>query len=158
MILEGEFFHVHCFVHVMNLVVRDGIDETKSIVKNLHCSVKYVRSITSRWQIFKKCIEEEKVENKRIVSLDVKTRWNSTYLMIDAALPFEKAFDRFEEQDPLYSKETEPLGVFDWAKLKGLHLFLKDFYKLTNRISGSHYVSSHTYFDEVSIVKVLFIS
>lgn len=39
------------------------------------------------------------VVSKRILCLDVQTRWNSTYLMLGTALEFEKVFERFEEQD-----------------------------------------------------------
>ncbi|KAL7129589.1 hypothetical protein ABFS83_13G078000 [Erythranthe nasuta] len=155
LLLGGEFFRVRCLAHVINLVVRAGIDEMKETIKRLRRSVKYVRSSPSRLQMFKKCIEEEKITCKRIVCLDVKTRWNSTYLMIDSALPFEKAFDRLEEQDPSYVSECDVIGSKDWANLKSLHAFLEEFYLLTTRISGSHYVSSHTYFDEISNVKVL---
>ncbi|KAL3637488.1 hypothetical protein CASFOL_018656 [Castilleja foliolosa] len=154
MLLGGEFFHVRCFAHIMNLVVRDGIDMVTDTIKRLRRSVKYVRSSPSRMQMFKKCVEEEKLTCKRLVCMDVKTRWNSTYHMIDSALPFEKAFDRLEEQDPSYSRECESLNL-DWIKLKRLHSFLEEFYLLTKRISGSHYTSSHTLFDEISNVKVL---
>lgn len=86
----------------MSLDVRDVIDKIKTIIKHLRRSVKYVRSSPSHLQLFKTCIKEEKVKGKRIVCLNVKTRWNSIYLMIDPALSFEKEFDLFEEQDPMY--------------------------------------------------------
>ena len=34
-----------------------------------------------------------------MLSLDVPTRWNSTYLMLDTAEKFEKAFERFDLYD-----------------------------------------------------------
>ncbi|KAL3643109.1 hypothetical protein CASFOL_013924 [Castilleja foliolosa] len=154
LLLGGEFFHVRCFAHIMNLVVRDGIEMVTDTIKRLRRSVKYVRSSPSRMQMFRKCVEEEKITSKRLVCMDVKTRWNSTYHMIDSALPFEKAFDRLEEQDPSYSRECESLNL-DWVKLKRLHSFLEEFYMLTKRISGSYYTSSHTFFDEITNVKVL---
>ena len=43
----------------------------------------------------------------------------------------------------------------DWRKLKALHTFLKEFYELTKRVSGSKYVTSNTYFDELTQVKDL---
>ncbi|KAI5312969.1 hypothetical protein L3X38_042143 [Prunus dulcis] len=91
MLLGGEFFHVRCFAHVINLVVRDGIEEVKTTIKRLRRSVKYVRSSSSRLQMFKKCALEESVTCKKVVCLDVKTRWNSTYLMINATMEFEKS-------------------------------------------------------------------
>lgn len=107
MLLSGEFFHVRCFAHVINLVVRDGIEEVKTTIKRLHRSVKYVRSSSSCLQNFKKCALKESVTCKKVVCLDVKTRWNSTYLMINAAMEFEKVFDRLLEHDPFYRSACE---------------------------------------------------
>ncbi|XP_054777725.1 zinc finger BED domain-containing protein RICESLEEPER 1-like [Prosopis cineraria] len=39
------------------------------------------------------------LDTKSIVCLDVNTRWNSTYLMLDVALKFQKAFERLEDED-----------------------------------------------------------
>ncbi|KAI5354075.1 hypothetical protein L3X38_006970 [Prunus dulcis] len=179
MLLGGQFFHVRCFAHVINLVVRDGIEEVKTTIKRLRRSVKYVRSSSSRLQMFKKCALEESVTCKKVVCLDVKTRWNSTYLMINAAMEFEKVFDRLLEHDPFYRSECElkknkedgselglkkkkggsgcheggPINEDDWRKLRSLHTFLEDFYLLTKRISGSHYITSNSYFDEVTQTK-----
>jgi len=48
---------------------------------------------------FKDRVEQEKIKCKALVCLDVTTRWNSTYLMIDRALKFEKAFKVLEEEE-----------------------------------------------------------
>ena len=158
LLLGGECLHVRCFAHVINLVVRDGIEEINETITKLRRSVKYVRGSPSRMQLFKKCALEENITTNRIVCLHIKTRWNSTYLMIDAALGFERAFDRILEQDPFFEKECNEEGLMeriDWIKLSSLHMFLADFYNLTKHISGSHYITSNTYFDQVTQVKDL---
>ena len=160
LLLEGEFFHVRCFAHIINLVVRDGIYEIRDTVKKLRRSVKYVRSSPSRLQMFRKCASEERIVSKKSICLDVKTRWNSTYLMIGAAMQYQKAFERLEEQDASYkievnAKEIGTLEESDWRTLKVIHTFLEDFYLLTKRISGSYYITSNTYFDEVGSIKNL---
>ena len=50
-----------------------------------------------------------KIQSKSLLCLDVSTRWNFTYLMLDAAQKFERAFERFEEIDP-YFKGDMVLG------------------------------------------------
>ncbi|KAF6175459.1 hypothetical protein GIB67_021949 [Kingdonia uniflora] len=162
LLLGGEFFHIRYFAHVINLVVRDGVNEVKRTIKRLRQSVKYVRSGPSRIQPFKKCASDENLTTKRALCLDVKIRWNLTYLMIDTAMEFEKAFDRLEEHDPNYKIECDVkgeglLGDSDWRKLKALQTFLEEFYKLTKRVSSSKYVTSNTYFDELTQAKDLLI-
>ena len=55
-----------------------------------------------RFEKFQECLESEKIKVKCLLSLDVPTRWNSTYLMLDCVLKFVRAFDRLEEEDGHY--------------------------------------------------------
>ena len=64
--------------------------------------MRYVKSSPNRYEVFKKCVEKQKIVSKSLVCLDVPTRWNSTYLMLEAAEKFEKAFERLEDEDSNY--------------------------------------------------------
>ncbi|KAK9291706.1 hypothetical protein L1049_019655 [Liquidambar formosana] len=79
----------------------DTLDIDDSIVK-VRNAVRYVRSSPSRMAKFKNCAEKEAIEFKDQVCLDVPTRWNSTYLMLERALQFRKAFERLEEEDTFF--------------------------------------------------------
>src|SRR5262249_1969242 len=92
-ILGGEHLHVRCAAHILNLVVKDGLSEINDSIVRIRHAVKYVKSSLSRNQKFKNCIEKEKIDSKSRLCLDVETRWNSTYLMLEAALKFQKTFD-----------------------------------------------------------------
>ncbi|CAL5206895.1 unnamed protein product [Lathyrus oleraceus] len=48
--------------------------------------------------MFKTCIKEARLQEKPIVQLDVSTRWNSTCIMLESALKFQKAFKRLSEK------------------------------------------------------------
>jgi len=61
-----------------------------------------VRSSPSRQLAFKKCVEKLHIECKKLLCLDVATRWNSTYFMLEAAEKFEKVFVRLGEKEPRY--------------------------------------------------------
>ncbi|CAL2277963.1 unnamed protein product [Prunus armeniaca] len=60
-------------------------------------AVRYVRSSPYGLDYFKIFAEKEKLICKGLVCMDVPTRWNSTYMMLDAALKFKKAFTRMAE-------------------------------------------------------------
>lgn len=42
---------------------------------------------------FKYCMQEIGIESSVGLRLDMPTKWNSTYLMLESALKYEKAFD-----------------------------------------------------------------
>ena len=48
-----------------------------------------------------------------VLPLDVTTRWNSTYLMLNLALKFRVVFDKMEEEEKLYNDH-----FWRWRKKK----------------------------------------
>ena len=97
--LKGEHMHVRCCAHILNLVVNDGLKEYHpSISSRIRNAVRYVRASPSRMERFKICISEARILDKSTMQLDVPTRWNSTYIMLESALKFQKAFKRLGEK------------------------------------------------------------
>ena len=105
--------HVRCSTHILNLVVQDGLKEENESVIKIRNAVQYVRSSPAELDAFKKCVEHVKILNKSLLCLDVNTRWNSTYLMLDATEKFEAAFVRLQYHDVKYKKH------FEKEKIKG---------------------------------------
>ena len=101
-VLDGEFFHMRCVAHIVNLIVTSGLKEMYDSIVGIRNVVRYIRSSSSRLQKFKACVEKEKIDHKGFIALDVPTRWNSTYMTLESALKFQKAFDRMEEDDENY--------------------------------------------------------
>ncbi|KAL2898406.1 Zinc finger BED domain-containing protein RICESLEEPER 2 [Bienertia sinuspersici] len=115
--------------------------------------VRYVRSSPARLLKFKACIKEEKLESKRLVCLDVETRWNSTFLMLESAIKFKKAFACLLMKDSTCYKELRKIGggpsEDDWKRVGTLLPFLNIFYDATLRLSGSRYVTCNSYVHEI---------
>ncbi|CAL1383872.1 unnamed protein product [Linum trigynum] len=158
-ILDGKYLHMRCVAHIINLDVNDGLKETGVSVERVRESVRWVRATPARSRKFKDCIEFEKIVSKKFVSLDVATRWNSTYLMLESAKPFEKAFQTLARNEKKFKKHlTEKkyrnvsLGIptsDDWSSVGRFITYLKLFYNLTVRVSGTSYVTLHLLFDEI---------
>ncbi|KAL0373045.1 UNVERIFIED_CONTAM: hypothetical protein Scaly_0986100 [Sesamum calycinum] len=102
-----------------------------------------------------------KDEHEAISRIRGAVRWNSTYLMLEAATCLKRAFDAYEDIDLAYMTDhsKKPFdGVpieFDWDRAKLLLKFLKHFYNLTLCISGSSYVTSNIVFHEICEVDLL---
>jgi len=89
-ILLNEYFHVRCCAHIVNLIVCNGLKEINVLVVKIRNVIKFVRSSPSRLLAFKKCAEKLHVECKKSLCLDVATRWNSSYLMLEKLLKILK--------------------------------------------------------------------
>ncbi|KAF7142621.1 hypothetical protein RHSIM_Rhsim05G0072700 [Rhododendron simsii] len=131
-----------------------------------------------RMETFKKCVEKEKIKSKQTACLDVCTRWNSTYLMLEVTIKFEKAFQRMGEEDnnfikffgikegdedlslegegdeggshmvPTPRQATVP-NKLDWKKCGLFATFLKLFYDATKKFSASLFVTSNVFFHDL---------
>ena len=102
---------------------------------------------------FKECVERQKIEYKGHICLDVETRWNLTYLMLDFAFKHKMGFVELEFYDTKYANELgKGIGLpshEDWEYVESILPFLSIFYEATLRISGNSYVTSNIYMLEV---------
>ena len=98
----GEFFHVRCGAHILNLIVQDRLKVINEVVYNLRESVKYVRGSDHRKLRFAQCLSELPFLTSKKVHQDVPTRWNSTYLMIETCLKYQDAFSHLSRIDKYF--------------------------------------------------------
>nr|KJB25738.1 hypothetical protein B456_004G207100 [Gossypium raimondii] len=135
LVQSDKYLHMRCMTHIVNLIIVEGLKEMNKFVERIRGAVRYGRQSPARLQKFKECVVVEKIECKKMLCLDVCTRWNSTYLMIDTAQNFERAFERFEEQDTNFRAEFERgegwPSVDDWDNVRNLRDFLEHFYEVT---------------------------
>jgi len=101
----GKFLHVRCVVHILNWVVQDRLKVVGKSVKRVQAAMRFIRQSPSRLQRFQECVVAEKIESEASLSLNVLTRWNSTYKMRSTALLYEHAFTKYSKSDPYYNVE-----------------------------------------------------
>ena len=99
-ILGHKYLHAMCSAHILNLIVREGLVEMDETIVKVRKSVRYVSSSPQGQSTFKLCAEKENVEVKNQLCLNVPTRWNYTYIMLEKAEKYQKGFERLEEDDP----------------------------------------------------------
>ncbi|CAG8761808.1 16027_t:CDS:2, partial [Rhizophagus irregularis] len=127
---------VRCAAHILNLVVRDGLDAVgKSIIK----ARKFAIAIRSSQVLFEelKKIFELKQRPFLVPEIDVSTRWNSTYIMIEKLRKIRELTDILVASNPLL-KDISPNDE-DWKELDSLVTLLEPVYQATNLLSASNH-------------------
>ena len=153
-LLGCEFLHMQCCVHILSLIVQDGLKVlNESIIKACNV-VWYVKSSPNIFEKFKACVEKEKIQSKSLLCLDVFTRRNSTYLMLENEQKFVVAFERMKDDDGhflCYFKDpsSSPPRFLDWENVRLFTKFLGMFYEAILRFFGSLFVTTNVYFHEL---------
>ncbi|XP_026412885.1 zinc finger BED domain-containing protein RICESLEEPER 2-like [Papaver somniferum] len=150
---KGKYFHVRCCAHILALIVKDGLVMIDPVVLKLRKSLKSLKKSQVRKQKFLDIVDNLGMSAvRRGVRQDVKTRWNSTYLMLDSCLVYRSVFAHLKEVDSDY--EDCPTDE-EYDQIEVVTNFLKTFYDLTTLFSGSKYPTSNLYFEGVCQVQVL---
>ena len=74
---------------------------------------------------------------------DVKTRWNSTFLMLRRAKRLQSTFDEFCR---VYNQVDLQLSEEEWRQVDYLLSITQPFFSFTNEVSKSRYITIHTVF------------
>ena len=73
LVLNGEFLHVRCATHILNLIVKEGLKEIDDSIIAIRNAIQYVRSSTNRLKSFEFRVKTRKM-TRGSMPLDVKTR------------------------------------------------------------------------------------
>ncbi|KNA10033.1 hypothetical protein SOVF_148100 [Spinacia oleracea] len=109
-------------------------------------------STQKRLQKFEDKARASKVDCSRKLSLDCKTRWNSTFLMLQSALPYKNVFANLKTQNPKF-KFVVPTQR-DWESAETICDKLKRFHKVTELFSCRKYPTANLFFRQVCEIKL----
>ena len=101
-------------------MVQDGLTEVRDVIENIRESVKYLKLSPSRLYKFNEIFKSLKLSTSKRLILDVPTRWNSTYAMLECALENKSVFSRYK----------------DWKRAAKVSKFLEVFNDVTKVFSG----------------------
>lgn len=150
---DGKYFHVRCCAHILALIVKERLTKIDPAVLKIRASVKSLKKSQVRKQKFLDIVETLGMSGlKKGIRQDVKTRWNSTYLMLDSCILYKPVFSHLKLVDSDYG--DCPTNE-EWEQIEVVTKFLEVFHELTKVFSGSKYPTSNLYFERICQVQVL---
>ena len=85
---------MRCCAHILNLVVKDGLATIESSLSRIRDSVVFWVASPQRVEKFEEMARQLKITCTKKLSLDCKTRWTSTYLMLQTTIEYKDIFSR----------------------------------------------------------------
>ncbi|CAB5217264.1 unnamed protein product, partial [Rhizophagus irregularis] len=159
---ENIFFnainsHCRCLAHIINLVVQEILKQLKAgeaqteddimnnmdatinageIIPKLRRLVVKIRLSPQRQERFVRHSEAANLKDLKLI-LDVKTRWNSTFDMLNRAFEMREAIDAMVNSD----RDLRSFEITDdeWNKIKEIISVLKIFVQTTKILSSAKY-------------------
>ncbi|WJZ82843.1 hypothetical protein VitviT2T_002568 [Vitis vinifera] len=150
LLLNGKISHMRCAAHVLNLIVKEGLDVIEVEIEKICESVAYWSATPSRMEKFKDAARQLRIPCNKKLSLDCKTRWNSTYLMLSIAITYKDVFPRLKQREKYYMVMP---SEEEWNMEKEICGRLKLFYNITELLSGRNYPTANTFFIKVCEIK-----
>ncbi|CAA0806027.1 Unknown protein [Striga hermonthica] len=145
LVCEDIFFHVRCACHILNLVARDGLSVISKTIEKIKALVLVVKGSPLQWEELMKRAAECGLDTNKGISLDVSTRWNSTYLMLYDALHYKPAFIRLKSSNRRKYANISPSEA-KWEMATKICHCLKNFYDLTELLSGTSYPTANLFY------------
>ena len=112
--------------------------------------MKYFKRSPSRMYKFVEVCNNYSVKVGRGLALDVKTRWNSTYKMLDTCIDYKDAFGYYEDVDTSYVWKPSDS---DWVLFEKIRPILGTMAEATTAFSGSLYPTANCFYPYIVKVK-----
>ena len=150
-ILGGQLFHMRCCAHILNLIVKDGLSMISDAIEKVRDSVNFWTATPKREEKFKETCDQVGIPYMKKLILDCKTRWNSTFLMLDVAIDYKDVFYRLSQREQQYKSFP---SEDEWDMAKEISQRLELFYSVTELFSGTLYTTSNVYFPKKCEVRL----
>ncbi|XP_072087004.1 zinc finger BED domain-containing protein RICESLEEPER 2-like [Arachis hypogaea] len=150
-ILGGKLFHMRCCAHILNLIVKDGLQLISHAIERVRDSVHYWTATPKREEKFKETCAQVKISYTKNLCLDCKTRWNSTFFMLEVAIMYRDVFERLSLRESQYKSLPSEK---DWDMADEIFQRLRIFFDVTELFSGTTYPTSNLYFPKVCVIKL----
>ena len=142
---------MRCCAHIINLVVNDGTTALASLIDNLRSTVKYIKKSPSRMHKFVEICRSLALQIGEGLSLDVSTRWSSTYKMLRTSIAYKEAIQTYADADLNYKWEpTEE----EWDLFVAIEHILASLAKVTTSLSASTYPTANLFYPHIVDVKI----
>ncbi|XP_062100240.1 zinc finger BED domain-containing protein RICESLEEPER 2-like [Humulus lupulus] len=151
-ILKGKLLHMHCCAHILNLIVNDDLSVIGDSTDKIRDSVAYWSGTPKRCEKFEDIARSLEVSCTKKLSLDCQIRWNSTYLMLNITLLYNRVFEQLKLRDSRYVRYAP--SEDDWIRAQKLCDRLEVFHEVIELFCRTKYPTSNLFFPKMFQIKM----
>ncbi|KAL3651420.1 hypothetical protein CASFOL_004422 [Castilleja foliolosa] len=140
LLCEGEFFDIPCLAHTIDTIGQEGSKSIGLVLCKIRDTLEFVKG--DRAIMFDG------------LTVDVPTRWDSTYLVLCSVIKYKRAFLVLRLHDKIY--KSSPSDE-EWERAEKICEFLELLCDTANLISGSFHPTSNLYFMQVWKIGVMLV-
>lgn len=82
---------MRCCARVLNHIIKDGLVTIDDGIDKIRESVDFWTTMPKNIKLFKELTKKEGFLGGKKLALDCKTRWNSTYVMLEIVLIYKRS-------------------------------------------------------------------
>jgi len=82
----------------LNLIVKDALSIIANVIEKVRDSANFWTTTPKREEKFIETCDQLNIQFKRKLVVNCRTRWNSTFLMLQVAIEYKEVFDRLSQR------------------------------------------------------------
>ncbi|KAL3849340.1 hypothetical protein ACJIZ3_011222 [Penstemon smallii] len=141
--IKDRLFDVRCVTHLLKSIVQEVIEPCRDLIHRIRESIRHVKSTQA---ILEKFNEISQINGERSLVLDCPMKWDSMYLMLEAAVEYRGAFILLQEHDSTYSTV---LTEMEWEWASTITGYMKFLFEFTNVFLETKNPTANIFFPEI---------
>jgi len=139
LILDGRFLHRRCCAHILNLIVKGGLDVIGIVIDKVPDAIAFWMETPKRVEIFEDTCRYFQIGGEKKLVLNCKEKWNSTNEMLEIALMYKEVFTQLKKNSKGKIEKFPLPNPYEWQMAKDICNGLTLFGRTTKAFSGRHY-------------------
>ncbi|KVI10544.1 Ribonuclease H-like domain-containing protein, partial [Cynara cardunculus var. scolymus] len=119
---NGDLYDMRCASHLVKSLLQDAMEALKGVTEKIRESIRHAKSSLTTQGKLDEFAQQVGINTEKRLFVDNPLRWNSTYLMLEAALGYRGAFYLLQEHDSTY---TTVLSEEEWQWASSVTSYMK---------------------------------